>query len=104
MMTGLIFTRTDSSVHGGQFKVSERLQKGRRADFGKKRVFHCCCEGEGTCKWCKIEGPSGYAIVGEPKIALDYNGERDMIKRKPIEHSIVAYYGKMKKRKLGLQF
>ena len=64
----------------------------------------CCCEGEGTCKWCKIEGPSGYAIAGEPKIALDYNGERDMIKRKPIEHSIVAYYGKMKKRKLGLQF
>ena len=103
-MTGVIFTGTDSSVHEGQFRVSEQLRKGRRADFGKKRAFHCCCDGDGTCKWCKIEGPSGYRIVGEPKIALDYNGERDMVKEEPIEHSIVTYYGKRKKCKTGLKF
>ena len=101
-MTGVIFTGTGTDA--GQFRVSERLRKGRRADFGKKRAFHCCCDGDGTCKWCKIEGPSGYGIVGEPKIALDYNGERDMIKKEPIEHSIVTYYGKWKKCKTGLKF
>ena len=99
---GGVFTGTEA--HEGTFSVSERLREGRRKDFGQKRAFRCCCNGAGMCKWCGIEGPSGYAIVGgEPQLARSYDGELNTITGEPIVHSMVVYYGRQRKKpKVGM--